>query len=186
VAPRAGFRIFDCALANPIALCLSNRAFDLVYRNCYIISNYQLEEFAKLKLGRFSKIFLVIFDMVLLTFIVDNFVRQLVPVDHPVYWVAAAIEVGLGFFTYWFWMRSLLVKGFKFDRIMAIVLVVVGCALPNLFYISGYGILNPAGSTDLYYYVTVVSLVIYSSYIFDRNINAPKKRGLKPRSKKSG
>ena len=125
-----------------------------------------------MKLGRFTKIFLVIFGVVLLTVIIDNFVRGLVPVGNPVYWIAAAIEMGLGYLTYWFWMRSVLVKGFKLDRIMVIVLIILGFALPNVFYLVGYGVLNPAGSTDLYYYLAVIALTIYSSYTIDKYLAA--------------
>jgi drug/metabolite transporter (DMT)-like permease len=123
---------------------------------------------SKMKLGRFTKIFVVVFGIVLLTVIIDNFARGLVPVASPVYWIAAAIEMGLGYLTYWFWMRSILVKGLKLDRIMVIVLIVLGFALPNVFYLAGFGILNPAGSTDLYYYLAVIILTIYSSYTIDR------------------
>jgi hypothetical protein len=125
-----------------------------------------------LKLGRFTKIFLVIFGVVLLTVIIDNFVRGLVPVGNPVYWIAAAVELGLGYLTYWFWMRSVLVEGFKLDRIMVIVLIILGFALPNVFYIAGFGVLNPAGSTDLYYYLAVITLTIYSSYTLDKYLAA--------------
>lgn len=110
----------------------------------------------------------MVFDTILLTVIINNLVRNYSPVNDPVFWIAAGVEVGLGWLTYRFWMRSLLVKGFKFDRKMAVALVVVGCLLPNILYLSEYQVLHPAGSTDLFYYVTVITLLIYSSFIIDK------------------
>ncbi len=125
-----------------------------------------------MKLGKYLRIFLILFDAVLFTVIIDNLVRGLSPVNQPVFWIAACVEVGLGWLTYRFWMRSLLVKGFKIDKMIVVVLVVVGCSLPNIFYLSDYAVLNPAGSTDLFYYVTVISLIIYSSFIIDKYLKS--------------
>ncbi|HSW57129.1 MAG TPA: hypothetical protein VLH15_01880 [Dehalococcoidales bacterium] len=121
-----------------------------------------------MRLGKYTRIFFIFFGVVLLSVIIDNFARGYSPVKNPIFWLAVFIEIGLGYLTYRFWMRSLLVKGFKFDRLMVVGLIVLGVMLPNLFYLSGFRVLNPAGSTDLFYYFTVVCLLVYSSYIIDK------------------
>jgi hypothetical protein len=136
-----------------------------------------------LKLGKFFKIILFAFDVVLLLFIVDNFVRNYAPTNEPIYWIGVAVEIALGWLTYWFWMRSTLVSGFKFDKLMVIILMVLGLALPNAYYISGLHFLNPAAPSDLFFYFVVVSLTIYSSYRIDKFLATNRPRTLKSQAK---
>jgi hypothetical protein len=136
-----------------------------------------------LKLGKYTKIFLFIFDVVLLALIVVYFVRGWLSVDHPMFWIAVVAELGLGWLTYWFWMRSLLVKGFKLDKVLVVILILLGIALPFLFYSSGFEFLQHAGSTDLFYYFSLVSLTIYSHYMVDKFLDQHKLRTLKTHPK---
>lgn len=135
-----------------------------------------------MKLGKFLKIFLIIFDVVLLAFIINNFVRDYAPVERPMYWAGVIVEIGLGLLIYWFWMRSLLVKGFKLDKIVVVVLMVLGFILPNLYYISGIDLLQPAGSSDLFFFFSIVTLVIYSNYSVDKYLAEHRPRILKSKS----
>jgi len=131
------------------------------------------------KLGKYTKIFIFILDAVLLALIVVYFARGWLPVDHPMFWIAVALELGLGWLTFWFWMRSLLVNGFKLDKILVVVLIILGISLPFLFYSSGFDFLKHAGSADLFFYFSVVTLTIYSHYVVDKFLNEHKPRTLK-------
>jgi hypothetical protein len=121
-----------------------------------------------MKLGRILRIFLIIFDMTLLAYIINSVVTGQVPRDNPVFWIAVAIEIFIGYLTYRFWMHSLLKKGFNSDRIKFLVALVVGIILTPILYLVPISVLQPAVNADRFYYGTVVTLLIYSSFVIDK------------------
>jgi hypothetical protein len=120
------------------------------------------------KLGRIARTFLIIFDLTLLTYIINSVVTSQVPRDKPAFWIAVAIEIFLGYLTYWFWMRSLLKPGFNPDKIKFLVTLVIGAALSQLIYLIPFSWLQPATTADRFYFGTFVTLLIYSSFVIDK------------------
>ena len=137
----------------------------------------------RLKLSMFFKVFLTILDISILVTIIVNFSRDLMPRDQPVFWIGVVVEILIGFVAYWFWMRSILVQGFSRDRIISIVLVLSGILLPFAIQLSDLKVLKPAINSDVFFFVTLISLIIYSSFIIEKSIVNTRKRESRYRSK---
>jgi drug/metabolite transporter (DMT)-like permease len=126
------------------------------------------------KLGRIARTFLIIFDMTLLAYIINSVVTRQVPRDRPVFWIAVAIEIFLGFLVYWFWMRSLRKPGFNPDKVKFLVILVIGVALSQLVYLIPISWLQPAITADRFFYGTIVTLLLYSSFVIDKYLQKNK------------
>jgi hypothetical protein len=124
-----------------------------------------------LVLSKISRAFLIILDVALLAFVVSDIVRGYSPVERAGFWTGAAIETGLGYLTYFVWMRSTLGKEYLKYRIIAYFLIVVGVFVPILIYWSHNSVLEAAETTERFYFVTVLTLLIYSSFMI-RNYQA--------------
>lgn len=121
-----------------------------------------------MKLGRIARTFLIIFDMTLIIYVINSVVIGQVPRDRPVFWIATVIEILLGFLTYWFWMRSLLRKGFNSDKVITLVIFLFAVLLPFIFDFSKLSWLQPAVTADRFYYCAIVTLLIYSSFVIEK------------------
>ncbi|HEX7475088.1 MAG TPA: hypothetical protein VF318_03910 [Dehalococcoidales bacterium] len=116
-------------------------------------------------LSRTSRVFLIVLDLALMAFIISDMVRGYSPVERPVFWIGAVIEIGLGYLTYFLWMRSTLgIERLRY-QITAYFLIVVAVFVPLLIYSSHNSLLQPAETTERFYFVAVLTLLIYSSLI---------------------
>jgi hypothetical protein len=127
-----------------------------------------------LVLAKISKIMLITLDVILLAFVISNLVYGVSPINQPGFWVAAAIEIVLGYLTYRFWMRSILGKEYRHYRRRAFILILIGILLPIILYYSNISFFSSAGITDLFYFITVITLLIYSSFIIKRYLETHK------------
>jgi hypothetical protein len=121
-----------------------------------------------LKLGKWIRALMITFDMVLLAVIIYNIASRTAPVEKPVFWVAAAIEIAISLLTYRFWMGSVGKKGFTAGRITAAILLVIGLVTPLTLYLVGPAYLHDASSTDIFYIWSIVGLIIYSSFTLEK------------------
>jgi hypothetical protein len=119
-------------------------------------------------LSKLSRIFLVILDVALLAFIISDIIRGYSPVEKGVFWFGAGVEVALGYLTFLVWMRSTLGPAYLRYRIIAIILILLGIFLPTIVYFSNNNFLAPAETTERFYLVSALSLLIYSSFIIKR------------------
>lgn len=123
-------------------------------------------------LSRKTQLYLIIFDLLILAFIIVSFIRDYYPINRPVFWAAAVIEIGLGFLTYRFWMHSILGKEYRSYRVRAFLFIVIGVFFPIFFYAINIDYLRPAGNTDLFFVFTGLTLLIYSSFIIDNYLES--------------
>jgi hypothetical protein len=120
----------------------------------------------ELALSKISRILFIILDIALLVYIISDIARSIVPVEQALFWLAAAIEIALGYLTYITWMRSTLGKKYFRYRIIAVCLLILGIFLPILF--SSMRILEATVTSDRFYIATVLTLLIYSSFIIKK------------------
>ena len=117
-----------------------------------------------LALGNGMRLLLILLDISLLFYTIVHMIFRLSPVDQPVYWTAGAIEVLLAYLTYRFWIRSRDLKGLSSYRIKALVIILIAVAFPNIVSLVDIDFLKPASTTDLFFFCTALTLLIYSSY----------------------
>jgi hypothetical protein len=124
-----------------------------------------------LVLSKKTRGYLIFFDLLILAYIVYSFARDYYPATQPVFWIAAAVEIGLAFLTYRFWMRSILGKEYRLYRIRAFLLIIIGIFLPIFLWITSVSFLRPAASADVFYLAAALTLFIYSSFIIERYLD---------------
>ncbi len=115
-------------------------------------------------LGKIMRYLLILLDIFLLAYMVRYFVSRIYPIDKPIFWVAAIVEAGLGYLAYLLWMRSLGSKEHRNYRFWSLGAIVLAIALPYLVNLLQVDLLQPASTTDLFFYCTALSLLIYSSF----------------------
>lgn len=115
-------------------------------------------------LGKNMRLLLILLDITLIVYTIVHMVYKLSPINQPVYWICGAIEIGLALLTYRFWMRSRTSTGLSKDRIIVLVLIIIAIAVPNIVDRIDIEFLKPASSTDLFFFCSALTLLIYSSY----------------------
>jgi hypothetical protein len=129
-----------------------------------------------LVLGKSMRLLLILLDISFIFYTIVHMVLRLAPVDQPVYWIAGALEVGLAFLAYRYWMQSWESKGFNSDRIKTLVIAAAAIALPYILDAANVELLKPAVSTDFFFYCAALTLLIYSSYRINSKVKGQKAR----------
>lgn len=105
------------------------------------------------------KILLIITEIYWIALIISALLRRGFPTD-SVFWIAAAIEVALGFLTYNVHKRYLTDKSYRRWSFLGFLLALIGIGVPiTLFYTIDF--LKPAGGTWAIYLLTVNSCYLY-------------------------
>jgi hypothetical protein len=131
----------------------------------------------KVILGKGMRLLLILLDVTFIFYTVVHMILRLSPIDQPAYWISGLVEVGLALLVYRYWMRSRESKGFKADKIKALIVAALAIVLPYGIDFSDIEFLRPAVSTDFFFYCSALSLLIYSSFRRSKttNNNSPMK-----------
>jgi|GEM_PF-3096253 len=118
-----------------------------------------------MKVFKYMVLFLALLIVVIL---VQYLARRALPVESPVFWISAALEVAMAYLVYSFWIRSMAGQAFRNYRFWSMVIFLVALAWPILIdYVFNSKLLQPAGSTDLFFIAGILSLT--SFYLFKDN-----------------
>jgi hypothetical protein len=125
-------------------------------------------------LGKGMRFLLIALDVCLIAYIASHIIYHLLPINEPVFWVGAVVEIGLAFLAFRFWMRSRLVPSWNSAKTMTVVFMVVAIAWPILVRYSDNYYLLVAAPADLLFFWAALTLLIYSSFII-KNLPLTKK-----------
>jgi hypothetical protein len=127
-------------------------------------------------LGKYMRFLLIVLDLCLLAYMVSSMINQILPVREPVFWIGAAVEIGLAFFAYRYWMHSRQSPSWSNAKTLSLVLIIIAIFWPIIIRYSNLDFLQSAAPSDLLFFWAALTLLIYSSFVIKNLPKAGKSR----------
>ena len=115
-------------------------------------------------LGKVMRLLLIVLDISLIAYIISHMIFRLLPVNEPVFWLGALIEVGLSLMAFKFWISSSGKKNWNSDRSWTLILVIVAMVWPIIARYTDYYLLKSAAAADLLFFGSALTLLVWSSF----------------------
>jgi len=119
-------------------------------------------------LGKYFRMLLIVLDISLLAYTATQLMYRVLPVTDPFFWIGAIVEIGLAASAYIIWMRSLQENKWNSGRTVAVTLLAIGILWPIVLRYTNVAAIQTAASSDLLFYCTGLTLLIYSSFVISR------------------